>query len=57
MHTEARARENTVHETGDPRVSDPNHGAGNDTGEVGALGDAIGIVGFVEEDTGHDLRR
>ena len=44
MHTEARAREHTVHETGDPRVSDPNHGAGNDTGEVGALSDAIGIV-------------
>ena len=46
-----------MHKSAYPRIADPDHATEDDAGKVWAPGDAIGIVGFVEEDTGHDLRR
>lgn len=46
----------TREETGDPGIQDPYHRSTNDAREVRALGQAVSVVGLVQQNTGYNLK-
>lgn len=45
----------TINQPGEPTIHDPNHRAQNNASEVWSLVDAVGISGFIQEDTCYNL--